>query len=379
MPAHRHALRSVMVYSLLAIVIPSFIFGGVNAIQNGTRQNSAQPCLENQIIDAANLIVKAKTLGVDPNSLSHLYLKLNETAALLNGSSTTIRPSIGCVATDNYPSQSEIISSIVKTTEQLIAENDQKGDSNGFALQISPLLGLVLVPVSGVVTALTFETARRMKLRASRSEDNGSAERSRSKDGRRQVFTVLICSVMIYSLVFFIAMNPRHEDQFYTLSVLDSNHTTRAYYPTTDGIINVGENVSWSVEAEGHKMPTSVLKITVGVAGSPTSLTTYFPEPDTKTLAEYYYVSQNGGTWRLPLNWSIISAARSDSKVDMCMDLNSIATNATFTSKSGNQRLVIGLWAFDPNQHTYRLESWLQMWFDVSSYISTEAQESRCK
>ncbi len=378
MPTHKHALRLIMVYSLLATVISSFTFSGVSALQNGIGQNSAQPCLENRIINATNLIVKAKTLGVDPNSLSQLYLKLNETVASLNGSNTTIHPGIGCVTADNYPSQSGIINSIVKTTERLIADKDQEGDNSGFALQVSPLLGLVLVPVSGVVTALTFETVRRMKFRTSRSRDFGSTERSRSKSGHGQLVTVLICSMMIYSLVFFIAMNPRHEDHFYTLSVLDTNHTTSAYYPTTDGIVNVGEKVSWSVEAEGHKIPTSVLKLTVGIAGSPASLTTNFPEPDTKTLAEYYYVAQNEGTWSLPLNWSIISASRNDSKVDMCMGLNGIATNATYTSKSGNQRLVIGLWAFDPNQQAYRLESWLQMWFDVSGYSPTGLQASRC-
>lgn len=367
-----------MVHILLATVIPAFAFSGVSAMPNDTGQNSAQPCLENRIIDTANLIMKAKTLGVDSDSLSHLYLKLNETVADLSGSSA-LPAGTGCVAADNYPSQSQIIGLIAKTTNQLMADKDQKSGSGEFALQASPLLGLVLVPASGVVTALTFEAVRRMRIRTSRNEDVGLAERNWSKEGQRQAFTVLICSVMIYSLVFFIAMNPRHEDQFYTLSILDSNLKTSAYYPSTAGLVNVGENVSWSVEAEGHKIPASMLRLSVGVAGSPTQLTTYFPEPDTETLAEYYHVAQNGETWRLPLNWSVISVARSNIDVNMCVDINGVVSNVTFPSKDGNQRLVIGLWVFDPNQHNYRLESWLQMWFEVSSYRLSDAQAPRCE
>jgi hypothetical protein len=377
MPTHKYVLRYIRVLILLTIVISPFAFNSANAEQNSADYNSAKLCLEDRIIEATNLIIQAKALGADPTSLSHLYFELNETVASLNESNTT-HLGIGCAVVDNYPVQSEIVNSIVKTTDQLISDKDQKVASNSFALQVSPALGLVLVPACSVATALTFETVRRLRLKTGRDSGTGSATHSASKDSRRQAFTVLICSVMIYSLVFFITMNPRHEDQFYTLSVLDSNLKTGSYYPTADGIINVGETVSWSIEAESHKIPTSLLKLTVGIAGSPVSLVTYFPEPDVKTLAEYYHVASDEESWRVPLNWSVISTSRSGSVVNMCMNLNGVASNVAFPSEKDTQRLVIGLWAFDSNQQSYQLESWLQMWFDIPSYNSAGMQTVRC-
>ncbi len=378
MPAKKQDLRLIMGYSLLAIIVPLITFSSLSAKQDHVGANATQPCLENRIIEAANLIMKAKTRGVDPTSLAQLQFKLNETVAALNRSSIS-HSSVSCLTADNHPEQSTIINLIAETAEQLMADKDRNLDSNGFSLQVSPALGLIVVPAGGIVTALTFETVRRMRLRRYTNDNISSVKRNKSSESRRQVFTVLICSTMIYSLIFFVAMNPRQENHFYTLSVLDSNHKTNAYYPTTNGSVSAGENVSWLVEAEGNMIPAGMVKITVGVAGSPTSLATDFPESDVKTLTEFYHVAQNKETWQLPLNWRIVSAYRSESGVSLCMDLNGNNTNTIFKSRGDNQRLVVGLWAFDSDQGNYRLESWLQMWFKIPSYNSMEMQVSGCE
>lgn len=194
----------------------------------------------------------------------------------------------------------------------------------------------------------------------------------------QRMLVVFVSGIMVFSLLFYMAIHPKQGEQFFALSVLGPNLKAEGYYPTEEGKILVGENASWFIEVSSHMSSSNLVRLTIGLGVPEESPSGTFPKVGVDTVAVYDKILQEGQTWTLPLNWRVVSAASDlEGKVNVCMALNNIVVQPAVVSEQGkNFRMIIGLWSIEPGTQTYQLRSWLQVWFSIPKY--SEGQPAQC-
>lgn len=190
-------------------------------------------------------------------------------------------------------------------------------------------------------------------------------------------FIVLFISLLAISLsIVYAATTPREFERFMTISTFGSDDLTYDYYPNSNSIIELGDNITWYVHVFNRMGNSELIAIRVKLLNSTDQSPTIEPSP-IKPIYETEYLLKNNATLVLPLNWQINSIERVDDYIiirSMTINHNTINALDVRSIKGENFRLVIELWRYNPESNAYEFawksnnelrSVWNQIWFNM--------------
>ncbi len=360
-------LESGALYNYFILIFSILIFTPLSIDDGGIDQREAGWCLENQVSQMIKLIMEISEYLISSNQFTNIIDRLNGSVGVLDGR-YSLSSNISC-----SDAKGEYLEAL-EDMEQLELEAKQLRKTEGIDANLQSIafpLFLVVPAIATVITVFLIEIGLRLNYK-NNVRITSSLVEGESKKTRNRIIVVTICSLMIFSLLFYVAMNPKQGEQFYALSLLDPNLKAQQYYPSEEGVIRVGENVHWFIDVSSHSSSVKLLKLTVGIGIPSGSASTFILGNDTDMLVNYHRVMYEGEQWLLPLNWNVTSTSiDQDGKLQICTFFNGIVRQPTVVSKEGkNFRVVIGLWSFEPDLSEYKLVSWLQVWFNIPNSLS---------
>ena len=188
------------------------------------------------------------------------------------------------------------------------------------------------------------------------------------------VLVLAVCSPLVMAYL------PRRGEPFFALAVLGEEGMAEHYYPGDDPLIEVGEEVRWTLYLYNHVGEAQYVAVRVKLLNStmlaPNS-TSCSPSP-VPVVYEVRRVMMDNETWLYPFSWSIEDVEPVGDFLEikqLSMNGGSIGTRAVSEGGS-NFRFIIELWVHDEDFEDFRFDwrygdelrcAWNQVWFNATS------------
>ena len=186
-----------------------------------------------------------------------------------------------------------------------------------------------------------------------------------------------ICSPLVMAYL------PRGGESFFALAVLGEEGMAEHYYPGDDPLIEVGEEVRWTLYLYNHVGEAQYVAVRVKLLDStmlaPNS-TSCSPSPS-PVVYEVRRVMMDNETWLYPFSWSIEDVEPVGDFLEikqLSMNGGPIGTRAVAVGGS-NYRFIIELWVYDEGIKDFRFGwrygdelrcVWNQVWFNATLTVS---------
>ena len=196
---------------------------------------------------------------------------------------------------------------------------------------------------------------------------------------------VSVCLVLVLAVCSPLAMAylPRRGEPFFALAVLGEEGMAEHYYPGDDPLIEVGEEVRWTLYLYNHVGEAQYVAVRVKLLNStmlaPNS-TSCSPSP-APVVYEVRRVMMDNETWLYPFSWSIEDVEPVGDFLEikqLSMNGGPIGTRSVAEGGS-NYRFIIELWVYDEDfkdlQFGWRYGdelrcAWNQIWFNAALTVS---------
>jgi hypothetical protein len=201
----------------------------------------------------------------------------------------------------------------------------------------------------------------------------------RKNEYRRSLLAIFLVSLVMFTVLAYVATTPRPGEEFFQIYVLGSDHKLEHFYPNDNSSITPGSLVQWYVGVTNSmgSAQYAILRFKLGNASiPPPNETTAVPSP-APILLEYSRVLLQNETWEFPLNWGIVAENRVGAAVSLKLYLNGTTLTMPNPMNRGgiNYRIIIELWVYNPASGqvefgwvtgSQRRAAWLQVWFNAT-------------
>ena len=209
-----------------------------------------------------------------------------------------------------------------------------------------------------------------------------------SEDMKRAV-AIFMSATIIFSILAYVAVTPRPEEQFFQIYVLGESRMAERYYPDNNTNIPVGRLVKWYLGTTNFMGSVQYIVIKVKLANSTTKApddVNYLPSPE-PVVWELERVLVDNETWEFPFTWVIGEIGQNGNMtyatvlcyavLDGIVEVGSGKVSAL---NGHNFRIIFELWTFDPATEDLifgwragegRRVAWLQMWFNATKPLTS--------
>lgn len=196
---------------------------------------------------------------------------------------------------------------------------------------------------------------------------------------RKTLAAIFVASLLTFTVLAYVIVTPRPNQEFFQLYVLGYDHKLEQYYPNDNPSIAPNSTVQWYVGVTNSMASVQyvVLKLKLGNATIPApNETADLPSP-APILVQYSRVLLQNETWEFALYWAIVSENRTGNAVSLELNVNGtdISMPSPMTQGGENYRILIELWVYNSTSNniefgwgtgSQRKAAWLQVWFNAT-------------